>query len=285
MNKNIKERTLSLLMLGLLLTIYSCNKEEIEVFTSDDSGVYFQYVSSWVYGTGIENYSDSITYSFASASPTSKGVVLAVTARSLGKVEDFDRPVKVVINSDETTAVEGVHYEVDLDTIMIRAGESSVRVPIRFLRTPELLKGMVRVSIELEENEHFNLYIKEYKNTNAYGAKGSTLSSTKFSFIVSEQYTQPFYWRLFGNSYFGPWTPNKYVYVNEVLDLTVRDWTNAGQSGAKIAGGRFSFFAIALRRDLQERADSGNPMYDADGSFMQLAPAYQVDYSAYELLK
>ena len=46
--------------------------------------------------------------------------------------------------------------------------------------------------------------------------------------------------------------------------------------------GRLSFFAIAARKYLQEQADAGVPEIDSDGSYMQLAPAYSVDYSRYE---
>ena len=60
------------------------------------------------------------------------------------------------------------------------------------------------------------------------------------------------------------------------------DWDEAGYSGAKISYGRFSFFALAVQNYFQEQADAGNPVRDSDGNYMQLAPAYAVDYSAYE---
>lgn len=271
-----------LLIVGLILVVSSCSKEDVDVFSGNDAGVYFQYRSSWVYGTGTEFYTDSLTYSFASASPTAKGATLSAQIKTLGKVVDYDRPVKIAIDPTRTTAIEGVHYEANLDTFKIFAGESSLRVSIRFLRAEDLLKNSIRLAIKLEENEHFKLLIDEYKNTNSYTGTGKMLSGTEFSFTVSEKYTAPFYWSLFGGNYFGTWTPKKYVFVNEILELTVNDWNIAGQSGAKVSYGRFSFLGRTLQKALQQRADEGNPVLDEDGSYMQLGPENLVDYSRYE---
>ena len=101
-------------------------------------------------------------------------------------------------------------------------------------------------------------------------------------FSLSEMYTAPSYWNSFGDDYFGSWTPRKYVIVNTACGLTAADWANAGYAGAKVSLGRFSFFAVAVQKYLQEQADAGEPVLDSDGSYMQLAPAYAVDYSQYE---
>lgn len=271
-----------LLLFGLILITSSCNKEEIDVFSSDDAGVFFQYRSSWIYGTGTEFYTDSLTFSFASAPPTSTETTIFADIKTLGKVVDYDRPVKVVIDPAGTTAIEGVHYEVNFDTLRVAAGENGVRAPIRFLRSPDLLTKSFRVAIRLEENEHFKLYIDEYKDTNSYTASGNMLSGTEFSFTFSEKYSQPGYWTWFGNDYFGPWTATKYVYVNSILELTNDDWNRAGQTGAKVAGGRFNFFGQKVQKALQERADNDDPVLDEDGKPMQLGPENLVDYSRYE---
>lgn len=40
-----------------------------------------------------------------------------------------------------------------------------------------------------------------------------------------------------------------------------------------------AFYARELQSELQRRADEGDPVYDEDGSYMQLPDAYRVDYS------
>ena len=67
-----------------------------------------------------------------------------------------------------------------------------------------------------------------------------------------------------------------------VCGLNASDWGIAGQSGAKVSLGRFNFFAVAVQKYLQEQADAGEPVLDSDENYMQLAPAYAVDYSQYE---
>ena len=70
---------------------------------------------------------------------------------------------------ERRTAIVSTYYFIrqnDLaDTFKIAAGESSVRVSIRFLRHEDLLKKSIRLALKLEENEHFKLLINEYKNT------------------------------------------------------------------------------------------------------------------------
>ena len=93
-------------------------------------------------------------------------------------------------------------------------------------------------------------------------------------------YSEPGYWTIFATSYLGTWSAKKYTIVNSICNLTNNDWRWAGSG--KVVLGRFSYFAIAVQSYLQEQADAGNPIREADGSFMQLGSNYTVDYSAYE---
>ena len=81
-----------LLVLALWVVAGACEKKEIPMFTTDDAGIYFQRVTSYIYGSTTENYGDSVAYSFVSAQATAKSVVLSATVRTMGKVADYDRP-------------------------------------------------------------------------------------------------------------------------------------------------------------------------------------------------
>lgn len=276
----MKPRIIILYILSLAL--WGCEKKDIDLFATNDTGIYFQPVSSYTYGTTTEFYNDSIAYSFASENASVESSVLRATVRTMGKVADYNRPFKVIVDPEGTTAIEGVHYEVNLDTCYIPAGESTAYVRVRFFRTSDLLTGRVRLQLRLQDNEYFTCYFNEYKSTNSYTATGTQISGVTYVFSVSEEYEEPSYWNWFGIEFFGDWTPQKFLVVNSVCELTVEDWDNAGYSGAKISYGRFGFFALAVQNYLQEQADAGNPVRDSDGNYMQLAPAYAVDYSAYE---
>ncbi len=269
-----------LFILNLNIIFSACEKQDIPVFTTADTGIYFQRVSS--YRGTIEYYADTISYSFVSSSETLKDTVLFATVRTMGKVAEYDRPFKVVIDQEETTAVEGVHYELDLDSVIMLAGTSTAFVRVRFFRTKDMMEKAVRLALRLEDNEYFKCYFPEYKNTNVYEAVGEMISGNLFTFSLSEMYTEPSYWSMFGGNFFGVWTPKKYIVVNSVCGLTLKDWDDAGLTGAKVSYGRFGFFAAAVQKYLQEQADAGTPEVDSDGRYMQLAPSYSVDYSRYK---
>ena len=170
----------------------------------------------------------------------------------------------------------------NLDTVVVPAGKSTAYVRVRFFRTDDMMEKAVRLAIRLEDNEYFKCYFPEYKNTNAYSATGVMIHGDEFVFSLSEMYTEPWYWSMFGDGFFGNWTPKKFLVVNSVCGLSAADWDNAGYAGAKIQYGRFNFFTTTVQKYLQEQADAGTPELDSDGSYMQLAPSYSVDYSRYE---
>ena len=267
---------------SLTLVFCACEKQDISVFTTDDSGIYFQRVTSYIYNSTTEYYGDSVAYSFASAKASVKSVVLSATIRTMGKVVDYDRPFKVVVDQEGTTAIEGKHYEVNLDTVVVPAGKSTAYVRVRFFRTDDMMEKAVRLAIRLEDNEYFKCYFPEYKNTNAYSATGVMIHGDEFVFSLSEMYTEPWYWSMFGDGFFGNWTPKKFIVDNSVCGLSAPAWDNSWSAAAKIQYGRFNFFTTTVQKYLQEQADAGTPELDSDGSYMQLAPSYSVDYSRYE---
>ena len=272
-----------LFVLSLTLVFSACEKQDISVFTTDDSGIYFQRVTSYIYNSTTEYYGDTLAYSFASAKASIKSAVLSATIRTMGKVVDYDRPFKVVVDQEGTTAIEGKHYEVNLDTVVVPAGASTAYVRVRFFRTSDMMEKAIRLALRLEENEYFKCYFPEYKNMNTYSSTGVLIHGDSFSFTLSEMYTIPWYWRvIIETDYFGEWTPKKFVVINMVCGFTMADWNNAGGTGAKIIYGRCGFFATMVQKYLQEQADAGTPVLDSDGKYMQLHPDYAVDYSRYE---
>ena len=91
-----------LFVLGLSAVLGACEKKDIEVFTTDDAGIYFQLIKGY-YGTTTEIYTDSLDYSFASLPASMKDVILPATVRTMGKVADQDRPFKVVVDKEGTS--------------------------------------------------------------------------------------------------------------------------------------------------------------------------------------
>lgn len=263
--------------------LWSCDKKEIPVFASDDAGIYFQRLTNAVYGSTTEYYGDSTDFSFAGTNAYYTSHVLYAPVLTMGKVVDYDRPFKVVVDMEETTAVEGKDFEIELDSLVIKAGTSKAEVPVRIIRTKTLLEKTLKIVLRLQENEHFKCYLETYKNTNLYTAKGEQISGVRYVFTFNEMYTQPNFWKNYAEKdYFGEWTAKKYQVVNQVCGLTPIDWQYANYYGYKMQSARLPFFARTVRIYLQEQADAGNPVTDSDGKYMQLAPNYEVDYSDYQ---
>ena len=263
--------------------LWSCDKKEIPVFASDDAGIYFQRLTNAVYGSTTEYYGDSTDFSFAGTNAYYTSHVLYAPVLTRGKVVDYDRPFKVVVDMEETTAVEGKDFEIELDSLVIKAGTSKAEVPVRIIRTETLLEKTLKIVLRLQENEHFKCYLETYKNTNLYTAKGEQISGVRYVFTFNEMYTQPNFWKNYAEKdYFGEWTAKKYQVVNQVCGLTPIDWQYANYYGYKMQSARLPFFARTVRIYLQEQADAGNPVTDSDGKYMQLAPNYEVDYSDYQ---
>ena len=263
--------------------LWSCDKKEIPVFASDDAGIYFQRLTNAVYGSTTEYYGDSTDFSFAGTNAYYTSHVLYAPVLTMGKVVDYDRPFKVVVDMEETTAVVGKDFEIELDSLVIKAGTSKAEVPVRIIRTETLLEKTLKIVLRLQENEHFKCYLETYKNTNLYTAKGEQISGVRYVFTFNEMYTQPNFWKNYAEKdYFGEWTAKKYQVVNQVCGLTPIDWQYANYYGYKMQSARLPFFARTVRIYLQEQADAGNPVTDSDGKYMQLAPNYEVDYSDYQ---
>lgn len=276
-------KTKKILYLFLLPLIFTaCETKDIPVYTSDDAALYFQRTASYIWGSTTVTYSNSTEFTFAGAAAEKNSVTYSAEVRTMGNVTDYDRPFKVEIDKEMSTGIQGVHFDTNLDTLKIKAGKSNAYVRITFYRTPDLLDSTLTVVLHLIENEHFNARIDEYKKTNQWNSSSENLDGTRYTFKFNEQYSEPTYWSWFGEGFLGPWTPQKYIVVNSVMGWTVNDWSQAGQAGAKVSYGRLGFAAKAVRNYLQEQADNDTPVKDKDGSYMQLADGYTVDYSRYK---
>ena len=65
------------------------------------------------------------------------------------------------------------------------------------------------------------------------------------------------------------------MFINDFFGFSTDDWE---WSTGRISKGRMPFYARELQKELQKRADEGQPMLEDDGSYMQLGANYQVNY-------
>jgi len=274
MNKTILNIVLGMTAASALLS--SCSTEEIDTYNGEASGIFIQEVRSFDIFYNPMTYRDSIEYSFSSYPEETKYLNARVVIRTIGFTTDYDRPYKVEVIPEETTGIEGVDFDLSENASVIKAGESTDNFYIKMLRTPKLRSERVKVAIRIVPNEHFSVPITELKNSASWNIDGNFLPTDRYKVIFSEKYTLPWPNDIYWPDYFGSYSVTKLLFVNEVMGWTYTSW-----SDGTVAYGKLAFAADETRRQLQKKADEGNPVIDEDGSYMQLADSYKVNYNAY----
>ncbi len=264
----------------------SCEEEGFKTFEGEVSGIYLQrdgtYEMDLEFGGKLnQQYVDSISLSFASTSASVTQTTVYVPVKTIGNVTDYDRPFIFRVNEELTNAQKGVHYDYDESTCVIKANTAATNIPVTIHRTSDLLTTSRHIVFELEPNEYFTTELSQYKSHSSWQVVSDTLCGTRFKVIFSEIYNRPSYWD-FAEATLGAWSVTKEQRINSLMGWSHRDWEQGGTSTSGVQYGRMSYAAKLLRKDLQAAADAGNPVLDEDGSYMQLAPGYEVDYSAYE---
>lgn len=277
MKLNYKWFTSTIMAILFLLT--ACQKEEVETYDLNESKVYFQ-VQNFSSANGRVGYTTQISYSFVGAKETVTNAIFRGIIQLLGKVENYDRKVKIVIDRENTTMTEGEDYEINLDTIVIKANENQVNLEVRFLRNASFMTQKEKLVLKLEPNEYFTV-LEKYKSVNTWSnTTAEYLDGSRYTFIIDEIYSEPGSWAtLKAENYFGTWTAVKYTFINNFFGFSLDDWYLINAAGSKITAGRMPYYATQLQKELQRRADESSPVLDENGSYMQLPEPYQVDYS------
>ena len=253
----------------------ACKHETIDLYELDDAKIYFQ-VQSYSSANGAVGYSNSTDYSFVGVNQNVDGLTFKATIQMMGQVVDYDRECKITIDADSTTMVEGVDYEIDLDTLKRKAGQSKATFGVRFLRSQNIKEKKQVLCLKLLPNKYFQV-LEKYRSTNVWSnTTAKEMDGSRFAFYMSEIYQQPRRWgEVNAGTYFGQWTATKYVFINDFFGFSTDDWE---WSTGRISKGRMPFYARELQKELQKRADEGQPMLEDDGSYMQLGANYQVNY-------
>lgn len=264
------KRLLSIIA-GCSLLLFGCSENEAIYYEGEPdgtSGIYFAYYSSTTMsGSSVTyNYRDTTSdYSLTNVAGSSREIRIPV--RVFGNISEEDRPFKVKIIGG--TVQEGEYFTLP-EEFIIPGGESVAYVPVTILKKDELQDGVVRyITLGLEENEYFKPYIKE----RIVGS--DTIDTQTITIRYSMVLQEPFSWSFYSNN----WGTYSHAKLN--LMLSIMGWTYSEFTSKNLYYVSPSI-CMLTQVELQKRADEGNPVRELDGSLMQLAGSYLVDYSAYE---
>lgn len=239
------------------------------------SGIYFLYgprYSMLSGGVRVYTYQDSLEYSFSQLASNVKQNTVLLPVNVLGSTADYDRTFRVEVVGG--TAVEGVDYLSLEEENVVPANAVKVNLPLVLLRTDKLRTRKLHLTVSLVENEYFKLLLP----VKVGGDDQKEMNATHLKIIFSEIYSEPWLWSLFGEDYFGTFTPAKFSFINSLMKWAPADWDDG-----TLALGKLNYAARKVQAELQRRADTDDPVYEEDHiTFMQLAAPYRVDYSKYE---
>lgn len=235
------------------------------------SGIYFAYYSLYSMGNSGTTYIWADTMTLQSLASTDPNGTMRVRVRLnlFGDVSDQDRPFSIKV-AGTSTATEGVHFTIDESTKVLPAGAATALLDVNIVNTPDVSDGVTRyITLELEENEYFKHYITSQL------VNRDTIPTTVLTIPYQMAYPLPNFYSSYAQPYWGDYSSAKMAFMLEVMGWTYYYFSR--QSLYTYAQPMAKFAQL----ELQKRANEGNPVREADGSLMQLAGAYMVDYSAY----
>lgn len=176
--KNIR---LLLLTAIIALILASCAKEE-EMLFNDKNSIY------------VESQ-DSTEYTFATSPATITKDSILLNFRISGTASTSDRTFSLV-PAEGTTGKLGYHFS--LGPLVVKANQYRATVPIYVFRKAGLKDSLLKVILEVRENENF---------------KQGIVKRQRFKFTLSDIFSKPSNWETVWASYFGSYSEVKFRFL------------------------------------------------------------------------
>lgn len=175
-------------VIGLLAALLagSCD-DNYEKIYSGDASLYFNLALSDL---------DSVSYSFIGQ--TENKMVADIPVEITGYASAENRPFRIRVNTERTTAVAGKHYEALKDQYVLEKGKYSVMIPVTLLYSGDLDNSSVRLVLDLEGGEGFSAGIPYRQEV--------TISFSNRVPVIKN-------WSTIYASYFGDYSAVKHRYI------------------------------------------------------------------------
>lgn len=184
MNKILKSRWMIGVLVGLI-GMSACKKTELPSFDPNFTGIYFQQ--------------DSIYYSFGVTKLETTTYEWKIPVRIMGEPTAQDRIFEISIDTENTTANEGVHFDLP-PTLEVKANSVDAYIPVQ-LNRETLGEADFKLTLVLEANNNFTPVNAPFKSTTLH-----------FNNRVEPPSWKDFAGRpTWPTSQLGPWNPIVYV--------------------------------------------------------------------------
>lgn len=263
-----------LVLLSLILPFASCKKEMMQyegmegIYFAVQSGPTWASPATWPYRpyTNIEfvKYPANITEETTS-------IKVMIT----GPVKNYDRPFRIEINPDTTTAQAGVHYLPFPETYIVPANSIYGYIPITVKRTPDMLLENKRIGLRLVANEHFGLAFPDWKAIPGLGESSlgadTAFDATLHTININDLMVKPAVW--YGsvvaatNRETGSWgafSRKKMELMCQLFNLTYQDFSSETTMTLVLT----NLIASEMTRYLINQFNAGTPVKEDDGRLM-----------------
>lgn len=273
---------------AIILSVVSLTSCEEELM--DYEGENALYFDVRLYPSHIEKklwpHRLSTEVSFGNVMKNDLEVVIPV--RTTGVSTDYDRPYKVEVVADSTTARLDIDFS-DLQTDrVIKAGHTSDTIRFKAHRTEEIFEDTVRLQIRLLPNEHFITNFKEYGEPGSYFSYvtvGGSQSSKEFdvnadasihNIFIYDTMTQPKGW--WGSALGGIGGAFSAKKIRLMMELCNCD-LSAFETMGTMPSSRFTSYCEKLGKYLIEQAKLGpdHVVLEKDGTLMWVSYCTNAD--------
>lgn len=257
----------------------SCQRSEVMNYEGEE-GVYFavQYGPEWG-DTTLWSYFPLTKIEFINAE--SNDSIHKIRVASTGRMKDYDRAVRMIIEQDSTTAIEGVNYEKPMEEYIIKAGMYYVDIPIKLIKNENIYHEAKRLSFKLLPTNDFTLSIPVW-NSNIHGLYPNNeyqlFDNTRHYIEMTNFLVRPKVW--FGTldnvavgtseaGLFGQFSVKKFELMVEVMAAQGKPISYSDFSTSTTMPNPFAqVIKDVMSAYLIEQFDAGTPVLEEDGRLM-----------------
>ncbi|SDK25651.1 protein of unknown function [Pedobacter sp. ok626] len=254
----MKRITVHISVLLLLITMFSCKKQELKTYEGLPS-VYFNETNRRLKFQG-EVLTDSSVLSFSLAKV--KDSVVTVITTTVSTPSSQDRTYELVIDP-ASTAIAGTHYDVLPKVFTIKKNTVTDTVRIKFFRTTDLQTKGVTLFFDLKPNENFSTPMID-KTINA--TTKQKISYIKYRYFINDIIKRPGRWL---DGYLGKFSRKKLELMTTVLNVDPAYLDTSVQIGETLG------YGLYMQRYLNEMRLAGKTVYEDDGTEMVMGPSAQ----------
>lgn len=223
------KRNITYILMTLLLALSAC-QERHPILFGDVSGVYFNNLS------GSMSVIDSIDVTFVYEATDELEVPVRV--QLVGKVADYDREVKIVVDSEN--ALKDVDYVLPPKSF-IPSGAAYMDYIVILKRTPALKSEKKTLRLEICANEYFALPVTEMIQI------ADTVSTLYYNISFSDMFTKaPATWDA---NLVGEFTQQKFELICKVLEIDPDDFND----GSKITLAKLMYISTEMTYYVKEQ--------------------------------